>query len=87
MVFSWWWLWLIFIFIFLMPSVGYGWGYRRWGPPYPRYIQRRRGDRATATANSGAAPFDHHAWGWGGDLIWIMLIVAFFWLLAALWWR
>ena len=42
---SWFWLWVVFLFIFLLPPIGYGWGYRRWGPPYPRYIQRPRAAR------------------------------------------
>ena len=39
---TWWLLWMGVMFFFLL-SDGYGWGYRGWGPPYPRYIQRRRG--------------------------------------------
>jgi hypothetical protein len=38
---SWWLLWWVFLLVFLLPPVGYGWGYRRWGPPYPSYFQRR----------------------------------------------
>jgi len=54
------------MFLVLMPSLGYGWGYRGWGPPYPRYVQRRRAQRAAV--GGGSASFDHQAWGWGGDL-------------------
>jgi hypothetical protein len=43
-----WMLWMIFILLFLVSPIGYGWGYRKWGPPYPRYIQRRRGIRAAS---------------------------------------
>lgn len=85
MMIAWWWLWLLFLLVFLLPPVGYGWGYRRWGPPYPRFIQRRRGRRAADLG--GAAPFDHHAWGWGGDLVWTVLFIWIFWALAASWWR
>lgn len=60
-------------------------GYRRWGPPYPRYLQRRRSERAAP--GGGNASFDHHAWGWGGDFVWIMLFVWIFWFVAALWRR
>lgn len=85
MMMSWWWMWLLFLFIFLLPPIGYGWGYRRWGPPYPRYIQRRRSARAAAGDDS--PPFDHHAWGWGGDVFWMILVIWIFWFLAASWWR
>lgn len=83
MMFSWWFLWMVFILVFLVPSVGYGWGYRRWGPPYPRYIQRRRAQRAVA---GDSATFDHHAWGRGGDLVWTVLLVGVFWACIGLFW-
>lgn len=83
---SWWWLWMAFMFIFFVSPVGYGWGYRGWGPPYPRYLQRRRGLRA-ATASGGSAPFDHHSWGRGGDLVWMVLIIGMIWVATALLWR
>jgi len=57
-----WLLWMAFMFLFLVPSISYGWGYRKMGAPYPRYIQRRRGVRA-ATAGD-LATFNHQAWGW-----------------------
>jgi hypothetical protein len=79
---SWLWLWMIFMFVFLVLPGGYGWGYRGWGPPYPRYMQRRRGDRAAARGTPGS--FDHRAWGLGGDVIWLLLI---FWVVAFFWWR
>ncbi|MEO6210033.1 MAG: hypothetical protein ABIQ10_07915 [Gemmatimonadaceae bacterium] len=85
MIFSWWWLWLVFMFVFILSPVSYGWGYRRWGPPYPRYLQRRRSERARRDA--GSPPFDHHAWGWSGDFVWILLFIWIFWLGAALWHR
>lgn len=73
------------MFVFLITPISYGWGYRRWGPPYPRYMQRRRGDRAM---RDGANPaFNHHAWGWGGDILWIVMIIWIFWFVAALWRR
>lgn len=79
---SWWWLWLIFIFLFLVPPLGYGWGYRRWGPPYPSYIQRRRG-----TAMSGSTNSNHQAWGFAGDFVWVVIIISVLWASAALFWR
>ena len=85
MLSSWWLLWIAFMFMFTAGPVGYGWGYRRWGPPYPSYVQRRRGQRAAA---SGATPgFDHEAWGMGGDLVWIVMGVGIFWALAVIWSR
>lgn len=82
---SWWLLWMAFMLLFLVPPLGYGWGYRGWGPPYPRYIQRRRGQQAVATGVSEA--FNHQAWGRGGDLMWAVFLLGIFWGLAALWWR
>jgi hypothetical protein len=81
---SWWLLWLVFMAAFLATPIGYGWGYRKWGPPFPRYIQRRRALRAAA---AGSATFDHHAWGWGGDFVWMVVLVGAFWFALALWWR
>jgi len=85
MLISWWWLWMVFMFVCLVPPVGYGWGYRGWGPPYPRYIQRRRALRAASI--SGSSAFDHHAWGWGGDVVWAVLVVGMIWIVAASWGR
>jgi hypothetical protein len=77
MLSDWWYVWIVVLFLLLLPPIGYGWGYRRWGPPLPRYFQRRRAQRATA----GNAPstFNHHAWGWGGDLVWFVLVLGAFW--------
>ena len=82
---SWWFMWILFLFVFLVPPIGYGWGYRGWGPPYPRYIQRRRGQRALAA--DGTAPFNHHSWGWGGDVVWATILIALLWASFAFWWR
>jgi len=84
MMASWWVLWMFFMFIFLVPPVGYGWGYRRWGPPYPRYFQRRRGERAAAIA--GSATVDHLAWGWGGDFVWVVLLIGMAWAFTGVFW-
>lgn len=79
---SWWILWAGVIFFILAPPIGYGWGYRGWGAPYPRYVQRRR-----AAAMDVSSSFDHQAWGLGGDLVWIVMILGMFWAFAALlWW-
>ena len=80
-----WLIWMLFMFLLLVPSVGYGWGYRGWGPPYPRYIQRRRGAHAPGTG--GSATFNHQSWGWGGDFVWMVLLVGVIWAGAALFWR
>jgi len=85
MIGSWWFFWALFMFVLLVPPIGYGWGYRGWGPPYPRYIQRRRGQRAVAAGD--IAQFDHHAWGRGGDILWLVLLVGFFWACTAMWWH
>ena len=85
MMLSWWWLWMLFMFLFLASPIGYGWGYRGWGVPYPRYIQRRRGERAATTG--GATTFNHQSWGWGGDFVWMVLLIGVMWACAALWWR
>lgn len=82
---SWWLLWLVFLLVFLVPSVGYGWGYRRWGPPYPTYIQRRRWQQANDLG--GPTTYDHRAWGFGGDFVWMVMFFGVFWAFAALWRR
>ncbi len=81
---SWWFLWAVLMFLFIVPSVSYGWGYRGWGPPYPRYVQRRRGQ---AAAVGGSAAFNHHAWGWGGDFVWMVLLIGVFWACFWIWWH
>jgi hypothetical protein len=60
-------------------------GLPQMGPPYPRYIQRRRAQRAAAVG--GSASFDHYSWGWGGDFVWMMLSIWMIWAVAALFWR
>jgi hypothetical protein len=85
MIVSWWLMWMLFMFLFLVPPIGYGWGYRGWGPPYPRYIQRRRVLQASAT--EGSVTLGHQSWGWVGDFVWIVLFIAVFWACVAIWWR
>ncbi len=85
MMISWWFLWMVFLFVFLLLPTTYGWGYRRWGPPYPRYMQRRRAERAAASGNAGS--YDHHAWGWGGDFVWLVLVIWIVWFFMGAWWR
>lgn len=82
---SWWFLWMMFMVVLLVPSVGYGWGYRGWGPPYPRYIQRRRAQRASV--GGGMASHNHEAWGWYGDLLWGMFFMVILCSVTVSWWR
>jgi len=75
-----WFAWLIFMFIFLVSPVGYGWGYRGWGPPFPRHIQRRRGPPG------GEPGSTHHlSWGRGGDYVWMVMFIGTIWLCWAIW--
>lgn len=87
---SWWLLWMVFIFVFLVSPVGYGWGYRSWGPPYPRYVQRRRALRSSTTGSSptsgGSPTFNHEAWGWRGDFVWMVILLGVVWAAWVLWW-
>jgi len=85
MIGSWWWLWMAFMFVLLVCPVGYGWGYRGWGAPYPSYIQRRRSESAAARGGPPGT-FDHQAWGFGGDFIWIALFFGIVWVTTAFWW-
>jgi hypothetical protein len=82
MIGSWWSVWMAFMFMLLILPLGYGWGYRGWGPPYPRYIQRRRGQRAAVIGSP--ATFNHHSWSWGGDFVWMVLVIGVFWAAWAL---
>ena len=84
MMSTWWLMWMVMI-LFLVAPIGYGWGYRGWGAPYPRYIQRRRGQQAAATG--GSADFDHQSWGWGGDFVWAVILIWLLWACFSIWWR
>jgi hypothetical protein len=66
MINAWWLLWMAFMFLFLVSLVTYGWGYPGWGRPYPRYIQRRRGLRASALGQP--ADLHYQSWGWAATL-------------------
>jgi hypothetical protein len=85
MLVTWWWIWLAVMLVFFITPMGYGWGYRGWGPPYPSYIQRRRHERASA--GGAVASRDHYAWGWGGDLLWMLFLIEMIWVITAFWWR
>lgn len=81
-----WWIWMVFMFLILVPSVSYGWGYRRWGPPYPSYFQRRRAQQAGLVSGERSS-FNHLSWGWYGDFVWVMFIMVVFWSFTISWWR
>ena len=90
MMTSWWWIWLLLMFLLLVPPIGYGSFYRGWGAPYPRYIQRRRGQRAAtvAAADANAAEaYNHQSWGMGGDYVWTILLVGMLWASYMFYWR
>ena len=84
MMAAWWIWWMVFMFFVFVTPVGYGWGYRGWGPPYPRRIQRRRHERAMASG--GSHPVSYQTWGWGGDFVWMVALVGILWFTMALWW-
>jgi hypothetical protein len=86
MMSSWWFLWMIFMFVLLVPPLGYGWGYRGWGPPYPRYVQRRRGQQALSAGGGGPVAFNHHSWGWGGDFVWMVFFIGSLWAVSLFFW-
>jgi hypothetical protein len=77
-----WLAWMAFMFLFVVTPVGYGWSYRGWGPPLPRYVQRRRAAHANLT--KVAVPTLHEAWGRGGDFVWLVFFVGGGWALAGL---
>ncbi len=87
MMASGWWFWSALMILVLMPAVGYGWGYRKWGPPYPRYVQERRHAEQVMVAAGAPAAFDHKQWGLAGDLVWIVLVAAMLCSLSAFWWH
>jgi hypothetical protein len=74
-----WWFWMALMLVFLLP-VCYGWGYRGWGAPYPRYVQRRR------MRSAGTSTFDHLAWGRGGDFVWGLMLFDVVFVMALFWW-
>lgn len=75
-------IWILFVVVLLAIPVGYGWGYRGWGPPYPRYYNRR-GRPTGAPAEAGIA-YEDDDWGVLGDILWVIAAVAVVWLLLGL---
>ncbi len=82
---SWSWVWLTFMLVFLVAPMSYGWRYRGWGPPVPTYVQRERAARGDPF--QGRLPHTHITWGYGGDLVWMFLVILLFWAVMAFWWR
>jgi hypothetical protein len=75
--YGWWWWWLAFLVIFFLLPLGYGSGYRRWGPWY-----RRR-----PTVSPIASGETDVGWGAIGIVMWVALIIAIIWLIAAIGWH
>jgi hypothetical protein len=75
--YGWWWWWLAFLIIFFLFPLGYGWGYRGWGP-WPR----RR-----PTVFTIASGEEDIGWGVIGVLMWVVVILAIIWLIAAISWH
>jgi hypothetical protein len=76
--YAWWWWWIAFVVIFFLLPLGYGWGYRGWGPWY----------RRPGTLAAGTEPGAGESAGWGGCavILWIIVIIAIFWLIAGWGW-
>ena len=85
MMSSMWLVWFGVMALLLLTPICYGWGYRGWGPPYPSYVQRRRAQQAAATVRLEA--YNHQAWGWRGDYVWMMIVIGLFWAATAFFWR
>ncbi|MDX1691488.1 MAG: hypothetical protein R3290_10735 [Acidimicrobiia bacterium] len=69
----WFWWWLILLSILFVLPIGYGWGYRRWGYPYPSWTARAREARAREAAT----------WGFLADFVWFMFLAFAVWLIVA----
>lgn len=65
--------WMLFVVILLLLPLSYGWGYRGWGPPYPRAYRR-----------TPARAEDEVTWGVLADVLWVIAVVALIWLVVAL---
>lgn len=70
----WFLLWVVFVVLLFALPLGYGWGYRRWGPPYPSWTAAAREQRARGMAT----------WGFIADLVWVVFLVAIIWLIIGL---
>lgn len=82
---GWWWWWVLFLLVFFLLPLGYGWGYRGWGPWY----RRRPTTRVTEGTMPpvGAGPDLDEGWGWVSSFLWVVLLIALIWIVAAFLWR
>jgi hypothetical protein len=82
---GWWWWWLAFLIVFFLFPLAYGWGYRGWGPWYRRRARRPASAETPLPAGqrSGA---DDLGWGWAAIMLWIVLFIAFLWLVGVVAW-
>lgn len=85
--YGWWWWWVAFVVIFFAIPLGYGWGYRGWGPWYRRghSTGTPREEPPPGTPINTTDEYDT-GWGWGGIFLWLILIIAIAWLIAAWGW-
>ena len=83
---EWFWLWAIFVVLFLLLPIGYGWGYRGWGPPYPRgYAGSRRRSvetRSDLAADNRVELAEEATWGALAAVVWVTLAIAVVWLIV-----
>ncbi len=91
---GWWWWWIAFVVIFFLIPLGYGWGYRGWGPWYrrrhPSGIPRSAAPPPDIEGdNLRRTPADNETesgWGAAAVFLWLVLILAIIWLIAAWGW-
>jgi hypothetical protein len=93
----WWWAWFAILILLVIVPLTYGWGYRGWGPPYPRYYQRRRRLRKSELDATGEplepVPVDespatsHGGWGIFADLMWLVALGLIAWAIYWAWTR
>ena len=69
----WFWWWMIFVLFLLFLPLGYGWGYRRWGYPYPSWTGRAREARVREVVT----------WGYLADFLWFVTLIALVLLIVA----
>ena len=75
--YGWWWWWVLFLVVFFVLPLGYGWGYRGWGP----WWQRR------PPVTHVTEDVVQTGWGVVGTILWVVLIIAIIWIIAALAWH
>jgi hypothetical protein len=67
--------------VFFLLPLGYGWGYRGWGSWY-----RRRSPNRIASEPTAGPDLDE-GWGWVSSFLWVVLLIALIWIIAAFLWR